>query len=363
MRVCVCATMVPFTAGGAELHVASLHRELERRGFETVTVTLPFSAAERLSLLRTAMAWRMLDLRVEHGPEIDLVIATRFPSYLIRHPRKVVWLLHQFRQAYELDGTPYGCFSRSAEDRRTVRMIRTMDRRGLGEARRVWANSGNVAARLQRYCGLESEPLYHPPALEGRYHCDAYGDFALAVGRLDPLKRFDLVLEALAASRSGIRCMIAGEGPDREALERRIAELGLGERVELLGRVSDERLLELYAGCRAVLYPPYDEDYGYVTLEAFRSGKPVITADDSGGVVEFVEDGVTGFVAAGASPRDMARAVDRLAGDEDLARRMGAAGRQRIAHISWDHVVETLTGLAPEEWPKSAGQSTRGGPR
>ncbi len=355
MRVCICATMVPFISGGAELHVASLRRELDARGFETESVTLPFSAASSLSLLRTAMAWRMLDLRVEHGPEIDLVIATRFPSYLVRHPRKVVWLLHQFRQAYELDGTAYGCFSTSAEDRRTVSMIRAMDRRGLGEARALWANSCNVAARLERHCGLESTPLYHPPSLDGRYRRDGFGDFVLAVGRLDPLKRFDLVLEAMAASGSGCRCLIAGEGPDRPRLEEMIAALGLVDRVELLGRVSDEELLELYATCAAVVYPPYDEDYGYVTLEAFRSGKPVITADDAGGVTEFVEDGVTGFVAAGASARQMARAVDRLVGDRSLAERLGDAGRRRVAGISWDDVVAKLTGLPPERWPAQGG--------
>jgi glycosyltransferase involved in cell wall biosynthesis len=351
MRVCLCATVVPFVSGGAELLVSALERELAARWFDTMSVVLPWGTASPLSLLRTAMAWRMLDLCVEHGPEIDLVIATRFPSYLIQHPRKVVWLVHQLRQAYDLDGTRWGSFSRSPEDRRAVEMVRAMDRRGLGEARTVWTISENVGKRLHRYCGLDFTPLYPPPALDGRYRTVGFGDFVLAVGRLDPLKRFDLVLEAMAATGSGCHCRIAGEGPDRPRLERMIAELGLGERVRLLGRVPDEELLQLYATCGAVVYPPYDEDYGYVTIEAFRSGKPVVTADDSGGVTEFVEDGVTGYVAAGASPRQMARAIDRLVGERALAERLGEAGRRRVAGISWDDVIEKLTGLPPERWP------------
>jgi glycosyltransferase involved in cell wall biosynthesis len=286
----------------------------------------------------------MVELKTDQGEEIDLVIATRFPSYLVQHHHKVVWLLHQYRQAYDLDGTEYGRFSESREDRRTVEMIRAMDRRGLGEARAIWANSRNVARRLMHYCGLESEPLYHPPKHEGRYRCGSPGDYVFAVGRLDELKRFDLVLEAMAAVETPCRCRIAGDGPERERLEERVRDLGLTQKIEFLGRVSDEELLDLYAECLAVVYPPYDEDYGYVTLEAFRSGKPVITSDDSGGILEFVEDGVNGYIARKASARQMAQAVDRLFRNRELALSRGRAGRERVEAIGWDDVVAKLTG-------------------
>ena len=137
--------------------------------------------------------------------------------------------------------------------------------------------------------------------------------------------------------------------PDRETLERLMQDeltatvdrLGLSARVELAGFVSDERLVDLYADALAVVYPPADEDYGYVTLQAFKAGKPVITAKDSGGVLEWVEDGVNGFITDG-SPGAIGEAINLLANDRALAQRMGAAGRDRVADLSWRPVVQTL---------------------
>src|SRR3990172_7129633 len=96
MRVAVCATQVPFVSGGEKAMAESLHRELQARGFESVLVTLPFVLTPRLAIVESALAWRLLGLDGPAG-EPDLVIATRFPSYLIRHPNKVIWLVHQFR--------------------------------------------------------------------------------------------------------------------------------------------------------------------------------------------------------------------------------------------------------------------------
>jgi glycosyltransferase involved in cell wall biosynthesis len=345
MKVCICATMVPFTEGGAEIHVESLRRQLVDRGFEAAVVTLPFAFASPQELLHSSMAWRLIDLRTGSGEEVDLVIATRFPSYLIRHPNKVVWLIHQFRQVYDFDGTRFGSFSDSPEDRRVVKMIREMDTRCLQEAGAIFANSRNVARRLKKYNDLSSEPLYHPPKLDGRYRCDQFSDTVFAVGRLDQLKRFDLLIRAMAETSEPVRCRIAGQGLERQRLQELIAGLGLENRVELLGWVDDEQLLAELASSLAVYYAPYDEDFGYVTIEAFRSGKPVLTADDSGGVLEFVEDRVNGFVCSADVPEQMGRCLDDLFRDRDLAARLGAAGREQVAFIGWDRVVERLTGM------------------
>jgi glycosyltransferase involved in cell wall biosynthesis len=118
--------------------------------------------------------------------------------------------------------------------------------------------------------------------------------------------------------------------------------LGLGDRVQFAGFVPDEDLLSLYAGAFAVLYAPVDEDYGYVTVEAFLSGKPVVTCKDSGGTLEFVENGVTGFVVD-PEPQPLAQAIGRLYSDRKLARELGAAGRPRVAGIGWNGVVDALT--------------------
>ena len=342
-RICICGTQVPFSSGGAELLVESLRDQLSARGFEVEVVSVPFSWRTRGQILKSALSWRLLDLTEVGGRRIDLVICTRFPSYLVQHPNKVVWLIHQFRQVYELMGTRYSDFTDLPEDREVVSMIRTMDRRCLAEARRLCTISQNTADRLQRFLGLEGEAVYPPPALTGRFRSGAPGDHVLGVGRLDAMKRFDLLLRAVAESQGDLRCVIAGSGPEGEALAALARELGIEERVELLGRVDDDRLIDLYAGSLAVYYAPFDEDYGYVTVEAFMAGRAVVTTEDAGGVLEFVRDGVNGLVCK-ASPGRIGQALSRLAADPELARRLGSAGRERVESIHWDAVIETLTG-------------------
>ena len=337
-------------SGGAELHVETLRAQLVARGCEVDVVALPFAWEPHGQVLKSALAWRLLQLQEEPRRPIDLVIATKFPSYLIRHPNKILWLIHQFRQVYELLGTPYSDYTDSPADQDIVRMVREMDTRALAECRALFTNAGNTAHRLQRFNGLAARPLYPPPPLEGRYHEGAFGDYVFTATRLDAMKRVDLLLRALAHTRTPMRAKIAGRGPERAALEALVAELGLSDRVELLGWVDDEQLVDLYAGSLAVYYAPFDEDYGYVTVEGFRSGKPVLTTRDAGGVLEFVEDGVNGYVSESDAPRRMAAHFDRLYEDRNLARQLGEAGNRRVASISWEHVIRSLTGgRAPDE--------------
>jgi glycosyltransferase involved in cell wall biosynthesis len=259
----------------------------------------------------------------------------------------VAWVFHQYREAYELLGTELSPLGESSEDRGLIDTIRAMDKAALGECRALFANSKNVAGRLARYCGVQATPLYPPPQLLGRYRCDSYGGFLLAPGRLDRAKRPELALRALARTGSSVRLKLTGDGPLRGDLERLAEELGVASRVDFLGVVSEEELLALYAACRAALYVPFDEDYGYVTIEAFLSSKPVVTASDSGGPLEFVADGVSGFVAA-PEPEALADAIDRLfALPEPKLAGLGEEGRRRVAPINWDAVVDRLTELLP----------------
>ena len=350
MRVCVCDTQVPFLTGGAEALDAALVEHLRGAGHAADLVTLPFAWNPRLQILQSALAWRLVSLDGATGPP-DLVVAGRFPSYLVRHPNKIVWLIHQFRQVYDLLGTRWSDFGDSPADRATIDRIHEMDRRGLREARRIYTISRNNADRLRRHLDVEAEVLHAPPALEGRLHPGEQGDYVFTVSRLDRMKRVELLIDALAAGRSSVRARIAGSGPERAALERRIAERGVGDRVELLGRVDDDELVRLYAGARAVFYAPYDEDYGFVAIEAFLSGKPVVTTSDSGGVLEFVDNERNGLVVAAGDTAGMAAALDRLAADADLAGRLGEAGHRAVSHIRWRRVVETLTETAVEERP------------
>ena len=350
MRVSVCDTQVPFVSGGAEAQDTALVRHLREAGHEADLVTLPFAWTPRLQILQSALAWRLVSLDGATGPP-DLVVAGRFPSYLVRHPNKIVWLIHQFRQAYDLRGTRWSDFRDNPADRAMVDRIHEMDRRSLREARRIYTTSRNNADRLRRSLNIEAEVLHAPPPLEGRLQPGGRGDYVFTVARLDRMKRTELLIDALTACRSGLRARIAGDGPERDALRRRIAERGLGDRVELLGRVDDDELVRLYAGARVVFYAPYDEDYGYVAIEAFMSGKPVVTTSDSGGVLEFVDDNRTGLVAAAGDLAGLAAALDRLSTDADLAGRLGAAGREAVSHIRWRRVVETLTETTADEAP------------
>jgi glycosyltransferase involved in cell wall biosynthesis len=334
----------PFTSGGAERHVHRLVEELRARGAEAELITMPLVERERFDLIRSALAWRGLDLSEAGGRGVDAVIATRFPTYAIRHPAKVVWLIHQYRQAYDQLGTPWSDFTASEEDRRTREAIAEIDRLGLSEARRVFANSRTVAERLRRYNGLDSTPLYHPPPLIGRYRSGPAGDYALCVGRLEGWKRPDLPLRALASAPQA-RLVLVGRGPDEDRLRRLAREIGVEERVRFESEVDDERLISLYAGARLIVLAPEGEDLGYVPLEAFASGKPVLTTEDSGGPLEFVVDGRTGLVVP-PTPEAIGAAL-RLCWDrEEELREMGERGRLRVAELSWDEAVGALLGAA-----------------
>src|SRR5262245_49753873 len=210
---------------------------------------MPFKWYPNERVMTEPLLWRLLDLTEANGEPIDLVIGTKFPSYAVRHPNKIVWLVHQFRQAYELDGTELGQFGRSPEDRATVHAVQQLDRRVLGEARKLFAISRNVAERCAVSTGLEPEILLPPPQ-PLPLRCDGYGDFVLSVGRLDRAKRVDLLLEAAAAARLSV--VVAGDGPDRTRLEQLAERLGLNGRVTFAGRVSPGELADLYATCLAV---------------------------------------------------------------------------------------------------------------
>ncbi|QQR73115.1 MAG: glycosyltransferase family 4 protein [Holophagales bacterium] len=342
-RIVICGAQVPFVRGGAETLYESLRDELRRRGHDVEIVTLPFNWRTRTTTLKSAFAWRLVDLDEVAGTPVDLVIATRFPTYLVRHPNKVVWLIHQYRQAYDLLGTPYSDFSDSPDDLRMLEMIRAMDRRALGEAQGLFSISANTAERLERHNGLVATPLHPPLKLGDRYRCGSAGDYVFAVGRLDPMKRFDLLVRALACTDTPVRAVVAGEGPELETLRALAAELGVADRFELPGRIDDEELLDRYAGALAVFYAPFDEDYGYVTVEAFRSGRPMLTTADAGGILEFVVDGENGYVTSSADPSALGERIDRLFRDRALARRLGESGRRRVADVTWDRVVEQLT--------------------
>ena len=348
MRIAILTTQCPFVMGGAELHAGNLMRALREGGHEAEIVTMPFKWYPTMTVLDHMLAARSLDVSEFNGVKIDLAICLKFPAYLMRHPNKVFWILHQQRQAYDLWDSGHTDFFDDPDGQFVREAIRQADNAEFGCASRIFANSANVAGQLLRYNNINAAPLYHPPPLAGRLHSGDFGRYFYYPSRLSPSKRQDFVLRSLAHSTGDFRVVFSGapDNPDYGGQLTRLAQdLGVANRVEWKGFVSTTEMIDLYAGARGVLFTPIDEDLGYIALEAMLAGKPLLTLSDAGEPATLVRNEVEGFVVP-PEPRAFAEAMDRLAASADLARAMGCAGleRFRALDISWANAIAKLTG-------------------
>lgn len=340
-RIAVVTSSPPMAEGGHMVIARELMRALRDAGHEAHIIVTPQNQFGRQASAYIA-TW-LTDVTSSEGRPIDQVISLRYPSYAVRHPRHVCWLNHTMREYYDLWDRFSAQLSPQGRLKERVRKagIHAADRYLLARVSRLFVQSRTIQQRLAIWPSVRSSILY-PPAPERPYRCDEYGADFLFVSRLTPLKRADLVIRALATpSAQLIRCSVAGDGEERVGLERLASDLGVSGRVTFAGRMTDEQLLEALARCRAVCFPPYQEDYGFVTVEAFSAGKPVITCRDSGGAAELVQDGVTGCVCE-PDPEAIALAMRRLNDDLALATQMGAAAREAAARLTWAGTVKQL---------------------
>lgn len=347
MRLLIVTVQVPFIRGGGEMLADGLQEALTAAGHEAEIASLPFKWYPPERLLDQILAARLVDLTESSGRRIDRVIGLKFPAYLVPHPDKVMWILHQYRTAYDLWGTEL-CELIHAPNGEEVRdAIRAADTAFIPEARARYTISANVANRLETFCGIEAEALYHPPPGAGLFHHAPAEDFFFFPSRFNRTKRQLLVVEALAACQEPVRASFAGLADDlgyEREIRDRIDALQVADRIDWQASVSDAAKSDLYARCLGVIFPPVDEDYGYITLEAMLSSKPVITCSDSGGPLEFVRHGETGLIVEPTAAA-LAGAMDRLWRERATAARWGQAGRARYDEldISWERVVTTLT--------------------
>ena len=342
-RILVVTSSPPMAGGGHIVIARSLVQALRESGHEAEILVTPQNRFGRQGAAYLA-TW-LTDVGYGGAGRIDRVITLRFPSYAVRHDMHVCWLNHTMREYYDLWDRFSSTLSRKGRFKEGVRrwLIHRADKYLLGRNVDVlFVQSKTVQQRLRMWPSLRPTVLY-PPAPQRAYRCERYGDFVFMVSRLTPLKRADLLIEALKTpDGADIRAVIAGDGEERERLARLIAEADLSDRVTLAGTISQPELLHYFAHCRAVCFPPINEDYGFVTIESFASRKPVLTCTDSGGPAELVEDRVNGFVCE-PTPQALATRLREIMDDPALAEHLGQHAFARASELTWPATVKRLT--------------------
>ncbi len=342
-RIAVVTSSPPMADGGHMVIARSLVDALRLAGHDADVIVTPQNRFGRQAGAYLA-SW-LTDVGVTDRGRIDQIITLRYPSYAVRHERHVCWLNHTMREYYDL----WDQFSASLSPRGRVkeRVRRTLmhaaDRYLLTRnVDRLFVQSETIRRRLAMWPSLSATVLY-PPAPPRPYQCERYGDYIFMVSRLTPLKRAELLIEALATEAgAGIKAVIAGEGEERDRLQQLVAARELSDRVTLPGGLTQAQLLHYLAHCRAVCFPPLQEDYGFVTVEAFASRKAVVTCTDSGGPAELVTDGVHGYVCE-PTPAALADRLRQLMDEPGLAERLGHQAYLRGAELTWAETVRRLT--------------------
>ncbi len=383
MKIAIVApSAVPFTIGGAEKLFGGLLEQLNQHTeHQAELIKLPSYEANFWQVIQSYKTFSRLDLG-----HFDLVISTKSPTWMVKHPNHTCYMLHKLRVLYDLYNyneltETYTCdhpqiialqdlmrrhqgvrstleeFFERVEQLRHLpdipreafrypgplirEMVHFLDGIGLHPqaVKRYAAISAVVASRTHYFPGRSKVDVIYPPSSLKQFHCQP-GTYLFTVSRLEGHKRIGLVIEAMGHVKSSITLKIAGTGPEAAQLQQMAAN---DPRIEFLGRVNDEQLIDLYAGALAVLFVPYDEDYGLVTIEAMHSGKPVITTRDAGGPTEFVFDHKTGYTVV-PHPEAIAERIDYLVANPQEAERMGMAGRRTVQSITWSHTVQRLLG-------------------
>ena len=344
MRIGIATVQVPFIHGGAEILVDGLMKAIRESGHQVEEISMPFRFAPVYEVERSMDIWSNQNWENMNGYDMDLVICLKFPSFYLHHPHKVAWIIHQHRAVYDLWNTSFTeGLSESDEGKNLQKDVMKRDTEALNKIGKIFTIAKTVSQRLQNFNQIKSTPLYHPPQFAGCFYNLPAEPYIFCPSRLENLKRQDLLIRAMQYVKSPVVALIAGDGGTRDSLQGLIDQLDLGQRVRLIGRITNEEMLGFYAQCLGVFFGPYNEDYGYVTLEAMLASKPIITCTDSGEPTEFVIHKETGFIVD-PNPEQIADAIDRLYFHQNRTDAMGKNARERYnsIDISWQNVIQKL---------------------
>lgn len=376
----IAPSSVPFQIGGAEKLWWGLHQALSEFSDNAVElVKLPCKENSFTDLVNSYKMFSELDLS-----HFDMIISTKYPAWMVEHKNHVVYMMHTLRglyDTYQLTYLPETLFSIPAPLHDLMSLIRkehpsrddlqesfvlihrALETKSLPSfffsfpgalireivhffdkvalAPTQIAAYAAISARVRDRAdyfpkGVDVKVLY--PSSNITDFFTAPGEYIFTASRLNSTKRLDMIIRAMKYVQADIPLKIAGTGQDREYLQQLAAN---DHRISFLGYVPDSSLPELYSKALFVPFVPYDEDYGFITIEAMQAGKPVVTVSDSGGVCEFVEDGVTGL-CTDPTPEALGAAMQRLVNSPELARKMGAVAKERVQDITWKNTVEKL---------------------
>jgi len=323
--------------GGAERFYSGLSQCLASDEVKVDLLTVVSNERSLETIKETYLKFYDLDLS-----EYDGVVSTKAPSYAIRHPNHVSYLLHTMRVFYDMFNQEFPEPWPELLEQRAL--IQELDTCCLSQpyTRQIFCYE-EVRNRLREFNGLDAEVLHHDTfglLSAGSPTGDRVGDYRYVFlpGRLHRWKRVQLVIEAMRYVKVPVQLRIAGSGED----EARFRKMAQGDpRISFVGSVSEEHLYELYRDALVVPFVPLREDFGLVTLEAFRSLKPVITCSDSGEPTRLVQDGESGFICS-PNPEAIAEKIRILYYNPDLARKMGECGYHSVEHLTWDRVRDKI---------------------
>jgi glycosyltransferase involved in cell wall biosynthesis len=344
MKIVIASSFVPFVNGGGRFIVEWLEQKLREYGHSVERFYIPFIDRPD-DLFDQILAFRLIDV----SSACDRLIAIRPPAHVLEHPVKVLWFIHHIRSLYDLWDSPYRFVPDDPSGRGFRAAMMDLDTRTIREARHVFTNSQVVANRLIRFNNISAKPLYPPILDPGRFRNDGYGDEVVVICRVELHKRQLLLVEAMQHVKTAVKLRLCGTSMSPayvELIKAMIVKHGLAGKVIYEDRwISEKEKVERVAPALAIAYLPEDEDsYGYCSLEAAHARKPVLTASDSGGVLELVSNEMNGLVAP-ADPRALADAMDRLFLDRGHTALMGEANNRRLSElgINWETVIESLT--------------------